>query len=376
VLAVAAGVAPTAHAQNNIAPPQPGYVLTFNDEFEDTRLDTSKWSTYFEKWNVRGLWDNGERQMYVDPAMADKNGQPVNINPHRVGNGKLTILAYKVPEWRKPALWGLDYTSGMISTEKSHAQQYGYFEMRAKFPKGKGLWQALWLLPIDGSWPPEYDIVEVLGDEPDVVYQYCHPIKDSGGGGNSGDCGGFTKGLIDTTDGFHTYGFEWTADDIVWYVDGKETQRRKNFVFTPMYLLYTPAVGGFWPGQVDPNLQFPVRMEVDYVRIWSRDDNAVPVPVQPPPTPPPPVKPPQNGGAWSAPDVIAAGQNYDISWNTSANASRYHVWITNKDGKWSYGPTANNYYNIAGLPGEGWCFYITAENSGGAQIGQSGQTCR
>ena len=40
---------------------------------------------------------------------------------------------------------------------------YGFVEARLRFPAGRGLWPAFWLLPANKSWPPELDPMEAFG---------------------------------------------------------------------------------------------------------------------------------------------------------------------------------------------------------------------
>ena len=65
---------------------------------------------------------------------------------------------------------GYNYTSGMVASKAPSTFQYGYAEARVKAPAGQGLWPAFWTLPQDGSWPPEIDIMEILGHIPSTVY--------------------------------------------------------------------------------------------------------------------------------------------------------------------------------------------------------------
>jgi len=47
----------------------------------------------------------------------------------------------------------MPYISGALTTEEGFSQKFGRFEVRAKVPRGKGLWSAFWLLPSFESWP-------------------------------------------------------------------------------------------------------------------------------------------------------------------------------------------------------------------------------
>ncbi len=62
----------------------------------------------------------------------------------------------------------------MINTYGTFSQTYGYFEIDAKVPSGQGLWPAFWMLPQSGNWPPEIDVLELLGHDPSTYYVGAH----------------------------------------------------------------------------------------------------------------------------------------------------------------------------------------------------------
>jgi len=233
------------------------YHLSFDDEFNT--FDTTKWKTT-DYWNNRTLSGNGEQEWYSDTA---SNG----YNPFSVSaDGVLTITAEPTPAGIYSN--GLPYVSGEITTAQHYYQQYGYFELRAQLPAGKGLWPAFWMLPSNGSWPPEYDIFEVLGHDTDSIYQTSHW---KGSAGDHRSAGANYAAQVDSATGFHTYGFEWDAKEVKWYVDGVLTQTQINRVNMPMYTLINLAVGGYWPGNPDGTTLFPAHMQLDYMRIYSAD---------------------------------------------------------------------------------------------------------
>ena len=117
------------------APTGDGWVQVFSDEFNGTTLDTNKWSTcyWWKDWKLNGCTNGGAKEVQWF--------QPDGVI---VDNGILHLRAQKrsvVGDNNKV----YEYTSGMISSHDKFAFQYGYAEMRAKYPKGNGVWATFWL---------------------------------------------------------------------------------------------------------------------------------------------------------------------------------------------------------------------------------------
>jgi beta-glucanase (GH16 family) len=244
--------ADTAEKQSINAMEQRGWKLTFHDEFNGKKLDTHKWIDSYPD-NQR-THNNNEQQYYAPDG-------------YEVHDGQLHLKA------EKRAMGGMPYTSGMVSSYGKFAQQYGWFEIRARFPKGKGYWPAFWLLPNTKAWPPEIDILEVLGHETDKVYLTNHYRDDNGQHGSKGDS---YQGPDFAAD-FHTFAVDWEPNAIIWYVDGTERFRvTEHIPAEPMYILANLAVGGDWPGMPDDTTVFPSTMDIDYIRVYQRKSPETP----------------------------------------------------------------------------------------------------
>jgi beta-glucanase (GH16 family) len=254
-----------------------GWRLTFSDEFDGNSIDRSKWK-YSDLWGNRTLGGNNEKQCYSGEALSEANGV-LRI----VATSKSTAAAAC-----KGASHDLQYVSGLLTTsgcpwyEKSEecahlsafAQSYGYFEMRAKLPKGQGLWPAFWLVPLASGTPPEIDIMEMLGHQPSTVYQTYHYLDSAGAHQKAGNA--YTG--ADLSAKFSTFGLDWKPGLMVWYIDGREVFRFQNPAVSSekMYLLLNLAVGGYWPGDPDATTAFPAEMLIDYVRVYQRTDDGTP----------------------------------------------------------------------------------------------------
>jgi len=216
--------------------------LSWSDEFSGTALNLNNWSYEVGRWPY-----NEELENYQISAVT-------------VANGTLDIKATRNTNYNPP------YVSGRIRTQGHFMQKFGRFEVRAKLPKGRGIWPAIWTLP-DNMWPPEIDIMELLGHEPNKVYFTNHwgvyPNV-------SNQSSSFTG--PDFSADYHVFSCDWFPDRIDFYVDGvfRKTNRNPGIPQVPMYVILNLAVGGQWPGNPDATTVFPQSMLVDYVRVYEQ----------------------------------------------------------------------------------------------------------
>lgn len=241
------------------------YKLVFNEEFDTLSLNTESsvtetWRpTYY--WGDRTLPGNGEKQLYVDPSWNE-----LGLSAHAVEDGVLSLTATKTPIDLLDKAGHLPYMSGMISSEQAFSQQYGYFEMRAQLPEGQGFWPAFWMLPIDGDWPPELDVMEVLGHDTTTLFTSVHS--------KAGEIKSMTADstiVADMSADFNTYGADWQKDTITFYFNGEEVWKTAtpDDMHVPMYLLANLTVGGYWPGDPDGSTSFPSSLQIDYIRAYQ-----------------------------------------------------------------------------------------------------------
>ncbi len=222
---------------------KPGYTLIFQEEFNGPNLDQARWNTQYW-W---GRTNGQELQYYSDDAF-------------NIKDNALIIQAQREKRADK------NYTSGVITSLDKFSFQYGYVEVYAKIPKGRGLWPAFWLLSNTQNDRSEIDIFENIGHDPTTLYMTTHFVNDNGSPA-------FSQGKyrgVDYSAGYHIYAVDWQADRIIWYIDGVERYRETNNIpHEPLYLLANLAVGGKWPGNPDPKTVFPANYQIDYIRVYQ-----------------------------------------------------------------------------------------------------------
>ncbi len=239
-----------------------GYERMWRDEFTGAALDTSIWN--YNIGTGSSGWGNNELQYYTN--------RPENSY---MDNGKLIIQA------RKESFSGSAYTSARLTTKNKKDFTFGRVDIRAKLPKGKGIWPALWMLgkKIDQvSWPNcgEIDIMEVLGHEPNKVHGTIH-YGPQGATSSTQRTATYTLPTGDFSEKFNVYSLIWTADNVEILVNDisyfRTTRAQVGAIYPfnePFYMLLNLAVGGNWPGSPDATTVFPQQMAVDYVRVFRK----------------------------------------------------------------------------------------------------------
>lgn len=188
--------------------------------------------------------------------------------------GKLLITA------RNESYGGSNYTSARIKTQGLFSFQYGRVDICTKLPWGEGIWPANWMLGENFSiigWPAcgEIDIMEYRGSEPNIIHGAIHTTSSSGGTINHG-----TTTVANPNDEFHIYSIEWDdskisfmVDNIEYYVYEPEVYNADTWPFdAAFFIILNVAVGGSFGGTVNNSI-FPQTMDIDYVRIYQKNQN-------------------------------------------------------------------------------------------------------
>lgn len=322
----AGGASPAWAADASVAPtPETvraqGYnKVSFQDEFDGTSLDTSKWGYQY------GCFDPAQH------SQAQYTDSPDNVAVH---DGHLSLTARYSPTKTKwdgsqvprtckngDTTYDAPFTSGMITTKtKDGKVLYAapgtgfYAEARVKLPAGRSSWAAFWGTGTKGGWPAngEIDIFESKGYDPSFLMSNIHTPRAGNPKKTQQHQGAMHGDTASSQTEWHTYGLLKTADAIEFYFDGQMTHRVKmsdikgesNPFADPdnnLVLKLNHMVGGSYLAKhdnwsdktyVDATKYISdyegagSEMLVDYVRVWEKDPNAPTVTETPAPEPTP-----------------------------------------------------------------------------------------
>ena len=243
---------------------------SFSDEFNKSRLDETKW------WDFNPAWHGRKPSHFARSNVKVKKGF-LRLSAKSLDPKKVSI---------QDKSRGYDKFSTAIIKSKNRSY-YGYYEARAKSMKA-AVCNAFWLYdPLDesikyreGEYSEEIDIFEVFGKANKkenqrayyaAVHRYQTPYVESLVNKRKYKLENrYTRLEVpyDFYEDFHVYGLLWTADELVWFLDGEEVFRRKNDFFKrPLHVIFDAEIMETWDGL--PKLDdLPSTFKVDYVRVW------------------------------------------------------------------------------------------------------------
>ena len=247
--------------------------LVWAEEFDYIGApDPKRWT------NEVGFIRNREAQFYTA-------GRAENA---RVENGRLIIEArreqFPVPAGRRGTRGPThaNFTSASLTTRGLAEWKHVRIEVRAKLPRGRGVWPAIWLLGVNESkvgWPRcgEIDMMEYVGFDTNTIHANIHTAKYN----HTRGTGKGSKLPVESPfNDFHVYTVDWRSNRMDFFVDDKKyfTYAKEPNAGTdvwpfdqPFYLILNLAIGGVWGGQKGIDAIFPQRYEIDYVRVYQRE---------------------------------------------------------------------------------------------------------
>lgn len=219
------------------------FLSLFNLSASGQCLDKSNWELVFEdnfdypveelskNWAFEYTWGN-----FISIAWCEQYNA---LNTPENCSIKDGILQMEIKKSDTTILYQdqeINYTTSMLRSkyedpyckdtpESKGGYLYGMFEIRCKMPKGSGAAAAFWLTG-HNAWPPEFDVFEYTGSQPNEFFSTHHwwakgcPREDC-------SCAHYyiKDGKKDFSEEFHTYSLVWTPKEIVWYYDDVEIKR-------------------------------------------------------------------------------------------------------------------------------------------------------
>jgi len=226
--------------------------LTFDEKFDESKLDTSKWMT-------QSYW--GDKSMEEPYAMEDDKSFPTNGENIEFYDNKARIVTKQAKRdglvWRSEQGFvqeDFEFTSGLISTAKSFKQKYGVFNAKIKMAEGS-VAQAFWM--VSETMLPHIDVARFENGKLYSNYFW-------------GDTLSPRKSLSKTgggkyADEYFIYTLEWTPNKLTWKINGKVFKTQTSGV--PQDEMYINFSSNLKKGASENGL--PSAMEIDWVRVYK-----------------------------------------------------------------------------------------------------------
>ncbi|MBR9893976.1 family 16 glycosylhydrolase [bacterium] len=263
------------------------------------------WSTLPRRGN---LMTNAAETVFIDHGVLGEEADALLPKVHEITPEGLALRTVAIPDDVLPALRDymkatrqgnqadkIRFGTGEITTAHTWSQTYGYFEIEARIPRGRGRWPAFWLTYAGLGWPPEIDFFEAYGEgigrptkkdgrfntsvhfdargegreeiySTDIENPYADPGTDPKPNERPrGDRSVYTFNKYqdsaeygaDIYSDFHIFAGTWTPEKVTFYFGKDRDSLREIYtaptaedVHSPMFLIANDqftARGGWWP---------------------------------------------------------------------------------------------------------------------------------
>lgn len=241
------------------------WACTFDDEFDGTTLDPSKWMVQTQY--VSGSTHDGFACYIDNPGAVEVSG----------GDLRLTVRKTSTMRTCQGLPKPTPYIAGMVSTYQRFSQAYGRFEVRMKSAAASvpGLHDAFWLWPDDRyvkmQWPAtgEIDVIEAYSLYPHLAIPYLHYGATDNDGGIKGVN---TQWTCKAQRGdWNTYTLEWDRKALTILVNGKVclVNSAHPAAFAERYIVNLTAALGESTNVMTGKTPIPATTLIDYVRVWK-----------------------------------------------------------------------------------------------------------
>jgi beta-glucanase (GH16 family) len=223
-----------------------GYQLTWSDEFNGQKLDTTKW--HYRTDSKR-----------LSTQLAE------NV---RVSDGLLHLLL------KKQSARGKEYTGGGVISKTEF--QYGYYEARMRVPPGAGWHTSFWTMRYNGQntdvtdVTQELDICEQDSDNPSCYASVVH----NWGAKTPNEQKHFGAKQVRTEQNlsadFHVYSAVFTPEKVDFYLDGKLVNTAEVNQFSHgQQSIWLTSIATLAGGKGVDDSQLPAEAVFDYVRFYE-----------------------------------------------------------------------------------------------------------
>lgn|GEM_PF-1197748 len=251
------------------------------DEFNNASLNTEEWKDC--QWptiNMAQEFIYSSANVKLDDGLVvfamTKKDTVYRFNPLELDSSFLRKEKISLPDQN----YLFRYAAGsIISKKKWH---YGFYELKFKVEEGKGVWPAFWFF--GGNKNEEIDVFELKGERNDEIHVDTHCPDGCDRGyknklGFNANWGGWLPVSDYLHNGFNLMQLEWSADGIIWYVNGYPLAWFKGNLPNPMNIYINTQVAkdgrAFKPGP-DEQTKFPNYFYVDYLRVWNKSEEEIP----------------------------------------------------------------------------------------------------